>query len=481
MNRKMVYYILGKMMGVEAYLLFLPAFIALLYREEEGITFFLVSLILLFIFFLLGRKRPENTTIYGKEGLFVAGISWILWALFGALPFTLSGTIPNYIDAVFETVSGFTTTGSTILTDIDSIPNCMAFWRSLTHWVGGMGVLVFVMVITSVGEKNSMHLMRAEVPGPEASKLVPKARTTSRILYLMYLGLTALEVIFLLFGGMNLFDAVVHAFSTAGTGGFSNRGASIAFYDSAYIDAVITIFMILFGINFNLYYFLILTNVKEVLRNEELRVYLGIIAASVFVISFNIMDLYGSLGKAVRFASFQVASVITTTGFCTANYELWPELSKCILLTLMVIGACAGSTGGGIKISRVLIMLKSIRREISRMLHPQSVGVVKVNGKKVNKETMDSVYLYIICYVLILVISVLLISLDNKDFATTFSAVLTMLNNVGPGISKVGPVENFAFFSPFSKIVFCMDMLIGRLEIFPYLLLFSTTLWKKKF
>jgi len=481
MNNKMLRYILGKMMGVEAYLMLIPAFIALIYKEEEGITFFLVSLVLIFIYFLFGRKRPENTTIYGKEGLFVAGISWILWAAFGAVPFTLSGSIPNYLDALFETISGFTTTGSTILTDIDALPRCMSFWRSLTHWVGGMGVLVFVMMVTTVGEKNSMHLMRAEVPGPEASKLVPKTKTTARILYLMYLVLTILEVIFLLFGKMDLFDAVVHAFSTAGTGGFSNRGTSIAFYDSAYIDGAITVFMILFGINFNLFYFLLLANVKEIFKNEELRVYLGVIAASVFVITFNIVDMYGGLLKAFRYASFQVAAVITTTGFCTANYELWPELSKCILLMLMVVGACAGSTGGGMKISRVLILYKSIRREISKMLHPQSMEVVKVNGKKVNKETMDSVYIYFICYVGILIFSILLVSLDNKDFATTFSAVLTTLNNVGPGISMVGPVENFAFFSPFSKAVFCMDMLIGRLEIFPYLLLFSTSLWKKKF
>lgn len=481
MNYKMLRYMIGKMMGVEALLLLLPAFIGLLYKEKAGLSFLVVSFILLVIFLIFGLKKPDNTTIYGKEGLFIAGMSWILWAIFGAIPFTITGCIPSYLDAVFETISGFTTTGSTILNDIEALPNCMNFWRCLTHWIGGMGVLVFVMMVTSIGEKNSMHLMRAEMPGPEASKLVPKAKTTAKILYLMYFGLTVVQVIFLLFGGMNLFDAILHAFSTAGTGGFSNRNASVSYYDSAYIDGVITVFMILFGINFNLFYFAFIGNIKELFKNEELRVYLGIIASSILLISINILQQYGTLIKAFRYASFQVAAIITTTGFYTANYELWPEFSKCILLIIMVIGACAGSTGGGIKVSRLLIMLKSIKREIQKMLHPQSVSVVKVNGKKVSEETINNVYIYFICYVLILMLSVLLVSLDNKDFATTFSGVLTALSNVGPGISKLAPVENFASFSPLSKIVFCADMLIGRLEIFPYLLLLSTSFGKKKF
>lgn len=481
MNHKMLRYMIGKMMGVEACLLLLPAFVGLLYKEAEGLSFLGVSFVLLFIFLILGLKKPDNTTIYGKEGLFIAGMSWILWAFFGAIPFTITGCIPSYLDAVFETISGFTTTGSSILTDIEALPNCMNFWRCLTHWIGGMGVLVFVMMVTSIGEKNSMHLMRAEMPGPEASKLVPKAKTTARILYLMYLGLTAVQVVFLLLGGMNLFDAILHSFSTAGTGGFSNRNASVAYYDSAYIDGVITVFMILFGINFNLYYFAMLANVKEVFKNEELRVYLGIIGASIAFISLNIWGQYGSLLKSFRYASFQVAAIITTTGFYTANYDLWPEFSKCILLIIMVVGACAGSTGGGIKVSRLIILVKSIKREIQRMIHPQSVSVVKVNGKRVNDETMHNVYIYFICYVLILMISVLLISLDNKDFATSFSGALTALSNVGPGISKLAPVENFSSFSALSKVVLCVDMLLGRLEIFPYLLLFSTSFGKKKF
>ena len=481
MNHKMLRYMLGKMMGVEALLLLFPAFVGLIYKEKEALSFVLVSFILLVIFLIFGLKKPENTTIYGKEGFFIAGMSWILWAIFGAIPFTITGCIPFYLDAVFETISGFTTTGSTILNDIEVLPNCMNFWRCLTHWVGGMGVLVFVMMVTSLGEKNSMHLMRAEMPGPEASKLVPKAKSTARILYIMYLVLTVVEVIFLLFGGMNLFDAIIHSFSTAGTGGFSNRNASIAYYDSAYIDAVITIFMVLFGVNFNLYYFAIMGNIKELFKNEELRVYIGIIASSVVLISINILGQYGTITKAVRYASFQVGAIITTTGFCTANYELWPEFSKCILLLIMVIGACAGSTGGGIKISRLVIMLKSIKREIQKMIHPQSVSIVKLNDKKVSEQTINSVYIYFICYVFILMFSVLIVSFDNKDFATNFSGVLTALSNVGPGISKLAPVENFSSFSPLSKFVFCADMLIGRLEIFPYLLLFSTSFGKKKF
>ncbi len=405
-------------------------------------------------------------TIYAKEGLIIVATAWIFWSLAGALPFVLSKSIPSYVDAFFETVSGFTTTGSTILTEIEGLPKGILFWRSLTHWVGGMGVLVFVMVLTSLDEKNSMHLMRAEVPGPEADKLVPKARGTARILYGMYFALTAIEVVFLLAGGMNLFDAVTHAFSTAGTGGFSSYNASVAHFNSAYIDGVITVFMILFGINFNLYFFLLLKEFKSVFKNEELRAYLGIIAGATVVITCNIAGGYHSLLKAFRYAAFQVASVITTTGFVTADFNKWPELSKCVLLLVMVIGASAGSTGGGIKVSRLLILVKSIRRELKTMIHPKAVNIVKINGKKVKEETMRGVYVYFIAYILILIVSVLLISINNFDFTTSFTGVLTTLNNVGPGLNLVGPVENFAKFSDFSKIVFCVDMLIGRLEIF---------------
>lgn len=477
----MIVYIIAKMLGVEGAVLLIPAFVAFLYGESDVIQFLIVSAVLGAIFFIFGRKRPENKVIYAKEGLVIVGLAWILWSLFGALPFVLTGSIPSYVDAFFETVSGFTTTGSTILTNIEALPKGVAFWRSLTHWIGGMGVLVFVMMLTSLDDEHSMHLMRAEVPGAEADKLVPKARATARILYLMYFVLTAAEVVFLMFGGMSFYDALLHSFSTAGTGGFSNRNASVAYYDSAYIDGVITVFMILFGVNFNLYFLIRLKNWKDALKNEELHAYLGIIAGAVAIVTVNILGIYGNLVHAFRYASFQVASVITTTGFCTADFNLWPELSKVVLLGIMVIGACAGSTGGGIKVSRFLILVKSIKQEVRRMLHPKAVTIVKINGKRVGNDTIRSVYIYFISYILVMMVSILLVSINNFDFATTFSSVLTTLNNVGPGISMVGPVENFHMFSPLSKLVFCMDMLLGRLEIFPYLLLMSPELWRRRF
>ena len=481
MNGKMTRYILGKMLGVEAIVLLIPALVSVIYGEEGWKAFLVTSAILSVLFLLLGRKKPKDSTIYGKDGFIIIACAWILWSVFGAIPFWISGEIPSYIDALFETVSGFTTTGSTILTDISAMSKGMNFWRCLTHWIGGMGVLVFVMVIVSLEDKNSMHLMRAEVPGPETDKLVPKARDTAKILYGMYLMLTVTEIVFLLLGGMSLYDSVVHSFSTAGTGGFSSRNESIAYYDSAYIDGVITVFMILFGINFNMYYFLILKKVKTVFKNEELRTYLGIVVGAIALITVNIIQTYGSILKAFRFASFQVAAIITTTGFVTADFNLWPTFSKCILLALMVIGACAGSTGGGMKVSRILILLKSIKREMKQLLHPKSVNLVKVNGKKVQDETMHGVYVYFIAYVAIFIISVLIVSINNFDFTTTFTGVLTTMNNVGPGLAGVGPVENFSAFSGLSKIVFCLDMLVGRLEIFPFLVLFSPDLWRKKF
>lgn len=481
MNKRMTVYIIAKMLGVEGAVLLIPALVSLIYGEKSGVAFLMVSAVLAVIYLICGRKVPKNKIIYAKEGLVIVGSAWVLWSLFGALPFFISGSIPSYLDAFFETVSGFTTTGSSILTDIEALPNGMAFWRSLTHWIGGMGVLVFVMMLTSLDDENSMHLMRAEVPGPEADKLVPKARYTARILYAMYFVLTAAEVVFLMFGGMSFFDALLHAFSTAGTGGFSNKNSSVAYFDSAYIDGVITVFMILFGVNFNLYFLIRMKNWREVLKNEELRAYLGIIAGSIALICLNTLGIYKNIVHAFRYASFQVASVITTTGFYTADFNLWPEFSKVILLGIMIVGACAGSTGGGIKVSRFLILLKSVKQQVKKMLHPKAVTLVKVNGKRVSDGTMVGVYSYFICYILILIASVLLVSINNFDFATTFSSVLTTLNNVGPGISQIGPVESFQKFSALSKIVFCMDMLIGRLEIFPYLLIFSTDLWRRKF
>ena len=471
MNYGMIRYIVGKMLLTESFLMLFPAFVSLLYGEKEGITFLLTAVILLLVS-LLGSRKPKHTAIYAKEGFLIVALAWVLWSVFGTLRFD---------DAFFEVVSGFTTTGSTILTDIEALPKSMNFWRCLTHWVGGMGVLVFVMAVIPLSNRNSMFLMRAEMPGPTCDKLVPKARTTARILYTMYLGLSVAEVIFLLAGGMNLYEAVIHTFSTAGTGGFSDRNASIAAFDSAYIDGVITVFMLLFGINFNLYFLLLMKNVKGFFKNEELRNYLGIVAAAIVLITINIMNLYGGVLHAFRYAAFQVVSVITTTGFVTANFDLWPEFSKTILLMLMVVGACAGSTGGGMKVSRIMILGRTITKEMRQILHPKSVNVVKLDGKRLTDEETHGVYVYTICYFVILGVSVLLISVDNFDFTTNFTAVLTTLNNVGPGLAKVGPVENFSAFSCFSKIILSLDMLIGRLEILPIMMLLAPVTWRKKF
>ena len=482
MNMKMIRYILAKMMGVEALLLLLPVIVGAIYGEKNEIIAFLIPIVVLVLVYLIfGRKKPEDSMIYGKDGMIIVASAWILWSLFGALPFTISGAIPFYVDAFFETVSGFTTTGSTILRDIESLPQSMHFWRAFTHWIGGMGVLVFVMVLTSLDRKNTMHLMRAEVPGPEKDKLVPKMMDSARILYGMYFVLTVIEVILLMAGGLNLFDSMIHSFSTAGTGGFSNYAASVGHFNSAYVDGVITVFMILFGINFNLYYLLLLRDFKPVFTNEELRTYLGIIAASALFITMNIAGQYETLSEAFRYAIFQIGAIITTTGFATADYCLWPMFSQCILLTLMVCGACASSTGGGIKVSRVIVIIKSIAKEIKQMVHPKSVNAIRVNGKKMGPDLVKNIYIYMISYVVIMIVSVLLISINNMDFGTTFTSVLTTMNNVGPGIGGVGPTGSFADFSPFSKLVFCFDMLAGRLEIFPFLMFLTAFRWRKSF
>ncbi len=481
MNTKMIRYILAKMLGVEALLLLLPALVGVIYQEKYAVYFLIPSIALLLIFVIWGRKKPENSTIYGKEGMIVVACAWILWSLFGALPFRLSGFIPSYLDAFFETVSGFTTTGSTILSDVEILPQCMHFWRSFTHWIGGMGVLVFVMVLTSLDKKNSMHLIRAEVPGPEKDKLVPKTMSTARILYGMYLGLTIIEVVLLLLGGLSPFDSLIHAFGTAGTGGFSNYTDSIGHFQSAYIDGVVSLFMILFGVNFNLYFLLLLGEFKSVWKNEELKIYFGMIAAATIMITWNIHSQYSGFLHAFRYAVFQVGTIITTTGYATADYNLWPMLSQCILIALMVIGACASSTGGGIKVSRFMIAVKSIKREIKQMVHPKSVNLIWINGKKMGNDVIRSVFIYLMAYAGIAGISVLLIAVDNFDFATTFSAVMATLNNIGPGIGAVGPTGSFADFSPLSKLVFCFDMLAGRLEIFPFLMLFTASAWRRKF
>ena len=475
----MIFYILGKMMGVEGIVLLIPAFVSLLYQEKSGFSFLIVSAVLILIYFVLGRKEPKSKRIYSKEGFAIVGLAWLLWSAFGALPFVISGSIPHYIDAFFETVSGFTTTGSTILTEIEILPKGIAFWRSFTHWIGGMGVLVFVMMITSLDDDNAMPLMRAEVPGPEADKLVPKARRTAKILYGMYFALTAVETVFLMAGGMSFFDALLHAFSTAGTGGFSNKNASVGFFDSAYIDGVITIFMILFGINFSAYFLLLSKKLRQAIHMEEVRWYLIIIFASIVFISFNARAMFSTLEETIRHVSFQVASVITTTGFATTDFDLWPEFSRTILVILMFIGACAGSTGGGIKVSRFILLIKTMKKELHTYLHPRSVRKIQLDGKVVEHNVLRSTNVYMIAYILIFVASVLLISLDNFDLTTNFTAVSATLNNIGPGLELVGPTQNFSLFSNGSKLILIFDMLAGRLELFPLLLLFVRDSWRR--
>ena len=481
MNTKIVRYILCRMLGVEAALLLVPVLVAVIYQEKCGIVFLIPIVILCLLFWVVGRKRPEHGQIYGKEGMVIVALAWILWSLFGAMPFTLSGYIPSYVDAFFETVSGFTTTGSSIIPDVEVLPHCLLFWRSFTHWIGGMGVLVFVLVVTSLDRKNSMHLMRAEVPGPEKDKLVPKAMSTARILYGMYLTLTVIEMVFLVIGGMNLFDSMIFSFGSAGTGGFSNYADSVAHFNSAYIDGVITVFCALFGVNFALFYFMILGDFKSVLKNEELRTYILLIAGATAAIMLNIHSLYPTIGKSFRYAVFQVVTVITTTGYSTADFAQWPMFSKAVLMMLTVIGACASSTGGGIKVSRLLVGIKCVKREIVQLAHPKSVGIIRIGGKKVSSDVLRTIYIYFIAYIGILIGSVVLVSLDNFDFETTFSAVLTTLGNVGPGMAQVGPMGNFAEFSPLSKLILCFDMLVGRLEIFPFLVLFTAPAWRRKF
>ena len=483
MNYEMVVYVLLNIAKIEGLLMIIPGIVSLIYGEYNTAKVILTIAILLAAFgFIFTLKKPRRIDIFAKDGLFIVGIAWITFSLLGALPFYFTGSISSYVNAVFETVSGFTTTGSTILTDIESLPNGILFWRSFTHWIGGMGVLVFVLAIIPLAGSRSMNIMKAEVPGPTVDKLVPKTKQTAKILYFIYVGLTILQVIFLVLGKMPLFDSILTSFSTAGTGGFSNKNNSIAYYDSAYIDGVVTVFMILFGINFNLFYLALLKKFRRIFKSEELRTYIAIIAVSTLLITFNIREMYPSFLKAFRYASFQVATIITTTGFMTADFNMWPMFSKAILLLLMIVGACAGSTGGGLKVSRVLIMVKHIKCEIKRLLHPRAMVSVKIDKKTVETSVISSVLAYLLVYFSLIVISFLLISINEFDFETSLTSVITCINNVGPGLGAiVGPTGNFSSFSDFSKIILSFDMLLGRLEIFPILLLFSPRMYKRRF
>lgn len=482
MNYKMMGRFTAQILLMEGIFLIPAMFISLVCGEDAAVCGFLVTL---GVIALLGIPmylfcQDAKSAFYATEGMMCVAMSWFILSLIGALPFYISGAIPGYIDALFETVSGFTTTGASILPDVESMAKGLLYWRSFTHWVGGMGVLVFLLAIapTKGSEQGfTMHLLRAESPGPSVGKLVPKMRKTAGILYLLYIILTAVDFVLLLLGNMPVLDALCTAFGTAGTGGFGIKNDSIASF-SPYIQNVTTVFMLLFGVNFSCYYLLALRQVKSVFKDEELRLYIGIVLGSIALIVWNLWGYYPSFGETLRHAAFQVSSIITTTGYATTDFDLWPSFSKTILLCLMVVGACAGSTGGGIKVARVLLLFKSLRRNTAQMLHPRKIQVIRNNGAVVSERVVANTNAYLSAYVVILFVSFMLISLDGFSVGTNFSAVLSCLNNIGPGVELVGPTCNFGIFNTFSKIVLILDMLLGRLEIFPILVLFSYQTWK---
>ena len=481
MNYKMMGRFIAQILSIEG-LFMIPALLIGIFSGETGaarafgLTIGLITVIAA-VLTLLCRKAPS--AFYAKEGLVCVGISWVVLSLTGCLPFYISREIPAYIDAFFEIVSGFTTTGSSILPDVESLPRSLLYWRSFSHWLGGMGVLVFLLAFTGEqGKGFTMHLLRAESPGPSVGKLVPKMRKTASILYLIYIALTVIDIIFLLLGNMPLFDAVCTAFGTAGTGGFGIKNDSLASY-SPYLQNVTTVFMALFGVNFSCYYLLLLGHVRSVFKDEELRLYLGIIFGSIILIVLNLRGFYDTLGETVRHAAFTVSTIITTTGFATTDFDLWPAFSKAIIMLLMIVGACAGSTGGGLKVARAMLLMKSLRRNIGQVLKPRKVQVVRNNGAVVDEKILANANAYLAAYVVILFLSFLLISLDNFSVGTNFTAVLACFNNIGPGLEAVGPTCNFSGYSTLSKLVLSFDMLAGRLEIFPMLVLFSRSTWRR--
>ena len=478
MNYSMTFYIIGWILRLEAVFMVLPGVTAILYHEKDGFAFLITLLICLAIGLPLTWKKPSDKVFHTKEGFVTVALSWIVLSVAGAVPFVISGSIPNPIDALFETVSGFTTTGASILSEVEPLSHCVLIWRSFTHWIGGMGVLVFILCLLPLTGGYHMNLMKAESPGPSVSRLVPKVQSTAKILYTIYISLTVLQIIFLLIGKMPLFDTICTAFGTAGTGGFGIKNDSIAGY-STYLQIVITVFMILFGVNFNIYFLLLTKKFAQAFKSEEIRYSLGIIAAAILVITINTRHMFDNIGTALQQVSFQVGSIITTTGFATTDFNEWPVVSQTILVMLMFVGACAGSTGGGFKVSRLVILCKTVRKELHIYLHPNAVKKVKMDGKSIPHEIVRSTNIFLIVYVLIFSVSVLLIGFDNFDLVTNFTAVAATFNNIGPGLELVGPTQNFSLFSSFSKCVLIFDMLAGRLEIFPLLLLFKPDTWKK--
>ena len=478
MNYRMISRIIGLAILIEGALMLLP-FIAGLCYGERAWEFLIIAGIAAAIGFLFTLPKPKTATIYAREGFVSVSCVWILMSLIGAAPFVISGDIPDYVDAVFETVSGFTTTGASILNNVEGLSKAGLFWRSFTHWIGGMGVLVFIMAVLPMSGDHSMHIMRAEVPGPVVGKLVPRAKDTAKILYLIYAGLTVIETVFLLFGGMNFFDALLHAFGTAGTGGFSTRNAGIAAFNSPYIEMVLAVFLVLFGTNFNLYYLILTGNAKTALRSEELHVYLGIIITATLTITAGITGIFGDFGTALRNAFFYVMSILSTAGFCTVDYTLWPEYTLVIIVILMFIGGCAGSTGGGLKVSRVMLLIKNSVSEIVQMITPRRLKRVRMDSKCVEDSVVKTVSSFFFLYIFILLICTFIVSFDGFDFSTNFTASLSCISNIGPGLSKVGPSGNYSVFSHLSKIMMSLTMLLGRLEIYP-IIITVTTIFKKK-
>ena len=481
MNFSIIIYIIGYVLKIEGLLMLAPTLVGLFYGEKEYLAFLIMAAAAFAIGILISFKKPKNQVFYAKEAFVSVPLSWIFVSLVGCLPFVINGDIPHITDAFFEMVSGFTTTGSSILTNVEALSHASLFWRSFSHWIGGMGILVFILSVLPIANGATMHLMRAESPGPQVDKVVPKVKDTSIMLYIVYTAMTVLQIILLIIGGTPLFDSVTLAFGTAGTGGFSIKSLGLAAY-SPYVQYVVGIFMILFGVNFNVYILLVRKHLKQALRVEEARWYAVIIILAVALITVNTKYLFPTFEEAFRHAFFQVGSIITTTGFATYDFSLfYPIFSQTILVFLMFIGACAGSTGGGIKVSRITIMAKTIRDELSRIIHPRAVKKVRSEGKAVDHSVVRSINIFLMGYLGVFAISLLLISLDNFDFTTNFTAVSATINNIGPGLAKVGPYGNFSEFSDFSKLVLCFDMIAGRLEILPMLVLINPRTWSRPF
>lgn len=477
MNHSIIRYILCRVIEFAGMFMVLPCLVALFYKEKEGFVFLFIIICCLVIGGIGKNFKPKSKVFYAREGFVTVSLSWIVLSLIGALPFYLTGEIPSYVDALYETISGLTTTGATILTDVEVLSKSTQFWRCFTHWLGGMGVLVLILAVLPLSGSYNMHLMRAESPGPSVGKLVPKVKNTAMILYGIYIAITFAEVAALCIAGLSVYDAVTLTFSTVGTGGFGVLNSSIADY-SVTVQTIFTIFMILCGVNFNLYYLLLIHKPKEVLKSEELRLYLGILFGGAILITINIRGGFDSLYEAFHTALFQAASIMTTTGFSTADFNLWPEFSKMVLFLLMIVGACAGSTGGGFKVSRLLLVIKSIRNELLYVIHPRSIKKIHMDGHTVSERVIKSAQIYVMTYVAVYLFSLLALSLDQFDYITNSSAVIANLNNIGPGFGMVGPVGNFSQYSVFSKFVLMFDMLTGRLELFPMLILFSVRTWK---